>query len=137
MAVKNTIIGQPITREKMERAKQLRRQMTPAEKALWARIHGNRLGGFHFRRQQVIDGFSVDFYCHACALVVEIDGDVHELQKESDARREAHLRLRGFQVVRFRNEEILYRLDRICEKLLDMCESLRHPLPASGRGAGD
>jgi len=44
--------------------------------------------GVHFRRQQVIAGFIVDFYCHKAALVIEVDGNVHDLQQEEDTRRE-------------------------------------------------
>ena len=49
----------------------------------------------HFRRQQVIQGFIVDFYCHKVGLVVEVDGDIHDLQQEEDARREKALRELG------------------------------------------
>ena len=58
--------------------------MTPAEKILWEELRANKLG-VHFRRQQVISGFIVDFYCHKAALVLEVDGDVHDLQQEEDA----------------------------------------------------
>ncbi|MBM3145430.1 MAG: DUF559 domain-containing protein [Chloroflexi bacterium] len=51
------------------------------------RIQANKLG-VHFRRQQVIQRFIVDFYCHRAGLVVEVNGDVHDLQKEEDERRE-------------------------------------------------
>ena len=47
--------------------------MTPAEKLLWQEIRANKLG-VRFRRQQVIQGFIVDFYCHQAGLVVEVDG---------------------------------------------------------------
>jgi very-short-patch-repair endonuclease len=47
--------------------------MTPEEKILWQHLRANRLQGYHFRRQQIIDGFIADFYYHATALVVEID----------------------------------------------------------------
>ena len=70
----NIIIGQRIDPAKAQRARELRRRMTTEEKALWQRLRANRLDGFHFRRQQVIDGFIVDFYCHAASLVVETDG---------------------------------------------------------------
>ena len=57
--------------------------------------------------QQVIAGFIVDFYCHKAGLVVEVDGDVHDLQQEEDARREKVLREMGLRVVRFRNDEVM------------------------------
>jgi very-short-patch-repair endonuclease len=67
------IPGQTVTKEKLERSRQLRREMTPAEKILWQELRGNKLG-VHFRRQQVIAGFIVDFYCHKAGLVIELDG---------------------------------------------------------------
>ncbi len=90
MPVKNIIPGQHVTKEKQQRARELRREMTPAEKILWEELRGNKLG-VHFRRQQVIQGFIVDFYCHRAGLVIEVDGDVHDLQKEEDERREKAL----------------------------------------------
>ncbi len=60
--------------------------MTPPKilRSIWQELRGNKLG-VHFRRQQVIAGFIVDFYCHKAALVVEVDGDIHDLQQEEDA----------------------------------------------------
>lgn len=86
MPIKNIVTNQKVTKEKLQRAKELRREMTPAEKILWEELRANKLGG-HFRRQQVIQGFIVDFYCHKAALVIEVDGDIHDLQKEEDERR--------------------------------------------------
>ena len=50
--------------------------MTPEEKILWGCLRGNKLNGLHFRRQQVIAGYIVDFYCHSVRLVIEIDGKI-------------------------------------------------------------
>src|SRR4051794_32071831 len=86
--IRNIVRGQVVAEEKIERAKELRQDMTPAEKRLWDCLRKNRLDGLHFRRQQVIDGFIVDFYCHAAALVVEIDGEIHEQQAAADAERD-------------------------------------------------
>ncbi|MEO7838798.1 MAG: DUF559 domain-containing protein [Anaerolineales bacterium] len=98
MPVKNIIPGQRVTKEKVERSRELRREMTPAEKRLWQEVRANRLG-VHFRRQQIIAGFIVDFYCHKAALVVEVDGDLHDLQQEEDARRGKVLREMGLTIV--------------------------------------
>jgi len=112
MPVKNIVTGQKVAKAKLERAKELRREMTPAEKILWEELRANKLG-VHFRRQQVIEGFIVDFYCHKSALVVEVDGDVHDLQQEEDARREKALREMGLRVVRFRNDEVMRELSAV------------------------
>lgn len=93
--------------EKNEVARRMRREMTPAEIALWQAVRGNKLDGLHFRRQQVIDGFVADFYCHAINLVVEVDGEIHHVQVEEDRRRERAFALRGLRVVRFTNDQVL------------------------------
>ena len=112
MPVKNIIPGQKVTKEKLERAKELRREMTPAEKLLWQEGRAKKLG-VRFRRQQIIQGFIVDFYCHKSALVVEVDGDVHDLQQEEDARREKALRELGLRVVRYRNDDVVKELSAV------------------------
>ena len=116
MPVKNIIPGQPVTKEKLHRAKELRREMTPAEKILWEELRANKLG-VHFRRQQVIQGFIVDFYCHQAGLVVEVDGDVHDLQKEEDERREKVLSEMGLRIVRFQNDEVVRDLSVVVGKI--------------------
>ncbi len=116
MPVKNIIPGQHVTKEKLQRAKELRREMTPAEKLLWQEVRAKKLG-VRFRRQQVIAGFIVDFYCHKAALVVEVDGDIHDLQKDEDARREKVLREMGLRIVRFRNDEVVKELSAVVGKI--------------------
>jgi len=116
MPVKNINPGQKVTKEKQERARELRRNMTPAEKLLWKEVRANKLG-VHFRRQQVIEGFIVDFYCHKARLVVEVDGDVHDLQKKEDERWEKVLSELGLKIVRFQNTEVLKNLPFVLDKL--------------------
>ena len=88
MPVKNIIPGQKIDPKKLQRARELRREMTPAEQVLWQALRGNKLDGFHFRRQQIITGYIVDFYCHAASLAIELDGEVHLQQQEYDSERD-------------------------------------------------
>ena len=116
MPIKNIVTNQPVTKEKLQRAKELRREMTPAEKILWEELRANKLG-VHFRRQQVVQGFIVDFYCHQAGLVIEVDGDVHDLQKEEDQRREKVLSALGLRVVRFRNDEVINNLSAVVGKI--------------------
>ncbi len=116
MSIKNIVTGQRVTKAKLGRAKELRRAMTPAEKLLWKELRANKLG-VHFRRQQVIQGFIVDFYCHKARLVVEVNGDIHDLQKEEDERREKVLSALGLRVVRFRNDEVVRDLSVVVGKI--------------------
>jgi very-short-patch-repair endonuclease len=125
MPVKNIIPGQSVKKEKLQRAKELRRDMTPAEKILWNELRANKLG-VHFRRQQVIAGFIVDFYCHKADLVIEVDGDIHDLQQEEDIRREKALNELGLQVVRFKNEEVVNNLPPVVEQIREIVFIRKH-----------
>jgi very-short-patch-repair endonuclease len=89
-------------------ARRMRRNPTPSEAAAWSVLRRDGLFGLHFRRQQVIDRFVVDFYCHALRLCLEIDGDVHHApeQREADDVRQARLESLGFEVVRVSADEV-------------------------------
>lgn len=119
MPIKNIISGQRVTKVKLQRARELRRDRTPAEKILWNELRANKLG-VHFRRQQVIAGFIVDFYCHNATLVVEVDGDIHDLQQEEDVRREKVFHEMGLRVVHFRNDEVMRKLSVVVGRIKDM-----------------
>jgi very-short-patch-repair endonuclease len=93
--------------------------MTPAEKILWQELRANKLG-VHFRRQQVIAGFIVDFYCHKAGLVIEVDGGIHNKQKKEDAEREQVLIELGLRVVRFRNEEVMKNLSAVVGNIREL-----------------
>ena len=117
------VTGQKITQEKLERAKQLRRELTPAERKLWGHLRANRLGGWHFRRQQIIAGFIVDFYCHKAGLVIEIDGPIHEEQNIEDSERTQVLIDLGLNVIRFNNRQVMNHLDQVLDYILDSLNS--------------
>jgi len=122
MPVKNVVRGQSVSYEMHERAKKLRREMTPAEKILWKELRTNKLNRLHFRRQQIVHGYFADFYCHQHELIVELDGRIHELQKEYDAEREENLIALGFRIIRFTNEDITGNLKGVLQKIVDACE---------------
>ncbi|HEX9013130.1 MAG TPA: DUF559 domain-containing protein [Anaerolineaceae bacterium] len=97
------ITQQKISGEKLQLAKEFRRKMTPEEALLWVRLRGNKLGGLHFRRQQIVYGFIVDFYCHSAALVIELDGEFHNNQIIEDEARDRIMRDHGLRILRFPN----------------------------------
>ena len=124
MPVKNIVSGQQITKEKFQKAKELRHDMTSAEKVLWNEFRGNKLG-VHFRRQQIIAGFIVDFYCHRAGLVIELDGSVHANQSEEDAHHGKVLNEMGLRVIRFGNGEVEKNLAEVLRKIhAELNESL-------------
>ena len=101
-------------RDVFKNAKELRENMTEAEKQLWSRLNSSQLG-VRFKRQHPIDIFIADFYCHQYKLVVEVDGEYHndEEQLEYDEGRTAELERFGITVIRFTNDEVMANVDRV------------------------
>jgi very-short-patch-repair endonuclease len=92
-----------------ERARHLRKNQTIAEEKLWFELRALKPRGYHFRRQVPLEGYIVDFACLSRYLVIEVD-DVQHGEPDMlsrDAARDAHLRWRGFNVLRFSNSEVL------------------------------
>jgi len=127
MTIKNTIKGQKVSQQKVQQAKTLRRQQTPAEQALWQKLRRNQICGLHFRRQQLLSGFIVDFYCYSIGLIIEIDGDIHKLQTEHDAERQDILVSQGFTILRFKNEQVLTSIDDVVVAISEMCVERMRP----------
>lgn len=105
-----------------DRARQMRNEPTPFEKALWLRLGGSQLGGFKFRRQIVLAPWIVDFFCSAKGLIIEIDGNTHDA--EADRRRDAILLQRGFHVLRFTNQDVGSNVDGVLERILAKVSAL-------------
>ncbi|GIV44803.1 MAG: hypothetical protein KatS3mg035_1926 [Bacteroidia bacterium] len=115
----------------IEKAKEMRSKPTPAEDALWQQLRAKNIDA-KFRRQHIIGRFIVDFVCLDKLLVVEVDGDIHDYQKEEDAKRTAVLEEKGFKVIRFRNEEVLADTENVLIKLkqeLEARPSIKESLP--------
>ena len=98
--------GQRIDPIKLALAKEFRRDPTKEERLLWNEIRRERLGGLHFRRQQVISGFIVDFYCAAARLAVELDGPVHAGRMKEDAQRDRALAELGIRTLRIDTQTV-------------------------------
>ena len=103
-------------------AREMRRSLTPSESLLWQSLRRRRLGGFRFRCQHPVGPFVLDFYCPACRLVVEVDGPVHEAEKEQDQARTQQLNAYGYRVLRFHNEEVFNSMDAVLERILQAAQ---------------
>ena len=125
MKVKHIVRGGLVSQQKAKQARQNRRRATEAERSLWRKLKGNQLGGFHFRRQQVVRGFIVDFYCCEASLVVEVDGRSHRSMADYDRERAYVLEGVGHKVIWFSNEDLRRRL--VLEEILAECERRRVP----------
>jgi very-short-patch-repair endonuclease len=98
-----------------ERARQLRANLTDAERRLWSRLRLKQIDGHRFRRQVSIGPYIADFVCLDAKLVIEVDGGQHNDSTEKDARRTALMEAQGFRVVRFWNDEVLGNTDGVLD----------------------
>ena len=102
------------------RAREMRRKMTPAELKLWSRIRGDQLGGLRFRRQHPVGPFITDFFCPEKRLVGEVDGDTHfePGAEQEDRKRTAYLAELGLHELRFTNVDVLTNVDGVVAEIM-------------------
>lgn len=97
----------------LERARELRRDMSMVERLLWSRLRRRDKAGVVFRRQHVIGPFVADFCCPKARLVIELDGRSHATNAAHDDARTTYLESAGYRVIRFFNEDVLNRMDEV------------------------
>jgi very-short-patch-repair endonuclease len=111
------------------KARDLRKNLTDAERILWQHLRLRQMGEFKFRRQQPIDNYIVDFVCFERRLIVEIDGGHHSEQSGRDAKRDEWLKKQGFTILRFWNNEVLKEIEAVKEKILSVLDPCSNPPP--------
>ena len=91
----------PANAESYERARTMRKALTPPEARLWVALKGRQLG-VRFRRQHPIGPYLLDFYCPQAKVAVEVDGLMHSGAERAahDARRTIWLAQQGVRVIR-------------------------------------
>ena len=108
-----------------DRAKELRCNMTLAEKRFWFGVlKSNQLKNYKFLRQRIINHYIVDFFCEKLNLVVEIDGKIHEKKIEYDSTRTRVLMKYKLIVVRFTNKEVMHDIDGVKNKFIEIIKTL-------------
>ena len=117
------MISSPYNHQLRKLARELRKQMTPAERLLWERLRGRRLGGYKFVRQWVLLDRIVDFYCHESSLIIELDGEVHlnEDIRVRDFDRDVQARISGYETIRVPNSKVLLEINSVCDDILQQC----------------
>jgi very-short-patch-repair endonuclease len=98
-------------------AKILRENMTKSEKLLWEQLKSKQICGLRFRRQHPIAFFIADFYCHEAKLVIELDGEIHNQQREYDDGRSAEMEKYFIKVKRFTNSEIENNIEEVIKDI--------------------
>ncbi|HSW90119.1 MAG TPA: DUF559 domain-containing protein [Patescibacteria group bacterium] len=101
------------------RARSLRIESTSQERKLWSALRAHRFFGKHFKRQQSLGPYVTDFYCHACKLIIEIDGAQHGLEegKKYDEYRTQYFTQLGYRVLRFWNNDVDNAIEKVLENI--------------------
>ena len=99
-------------------ARENRRNATLAETVLWEYLRDNALG-IKFLRQHIIGDYIVDFVSRQKELIIEVDGGYHSerRQQAEDEIREYVLEEMGYHIIRFSNDEVLYNIDYVIERI--------------------
>ena len=97
----------------VQRARELRKEHTPAEAKLWGILRNRGLGGYKFKRQTTIGTYIVDFSCSDAKLIIELDGGQHLEQEEYDLQRTVFLESQGYRVLRFWNNDVMNNIDGV------------------------
>jgi very-short-patch-repair endonuclease len=123
----------PFSRNLKPFARELRKNMTEAERALWSKLRRKQLNGRIFYRQKNIGNYIVDFYCPGAKLIVELDGGQHysETGKAKDEIRDEYLANLGLRVLRFSDLDVLKDMDGV---LAVLYENTKSPLPPFRKG---
>ncbi len=126
-----------VSKRKRDFARELRQRATDAERRAWEVLRDRRCLGLKFRRQQVIRGFIVDFYCAELRLAIELDGAAHEDPEHMfrDSVRDMVLASEA-EVLVVAIPNALVSEERV-RTLLQVVRNARHlPLSLKGEGAG-
>lgn len=116
-----------------DKASELRKNATFAERVLWKHLRNRQLCGYQFMRQKPIDNYIVDFYCSKLSLVIEINGITHNDKQQYDMRREKRLKELGLKVMNFNGYYVINNInetiDMISDKVLELQINLQPPTP--------
>jgi 5-methyltetrahydrofolate--homocysteine methyltransferase len=115
-------------------AREMRNKPTEAEKMLWNILYNKGIDGHKFRRQHIIGNYIADFICLKSNLIIEVDGSIHQLPENqaSDVERTKWLLSQGYRVIRFKNEEVLFEIEKVIERI--SANLVASPSGAGGAG---
>ena len=118
---KKLIKMKPYNKNLKQTSRDLRNNMTEAEKLLWSKLRNKQILGVQFYRQKPILNFIVDFYCPSANLVIECDGSQHYTNEglEADRVRDEALAQLGLRVLRFNNGQVLREIDGVVQVIFD------------------
>jgi adenine-specific DNA-methyltransferase len=119
------------------RARELRKNPTEAERALWKGLRFRKLEGHKFRRQQPIGPYIVDFVCLEKRLIIEVDGGQHSKNVAYDLKRDAWLEAQGFSILRFWDHQVFKESEAVLEAVMKALSLNLNPPPQSSPARGE
>ncbi len=123
------------SKEIQNRARELRKNMTSAEKKLWSVLRAKQLDGLYFRRQHAVGSYIVDFFCAKENLVIEVDGGSHLEQVEYDKERTRWLEEeKGYRVIRFTNDDVFKSINEVAERIREVVKGPHLASPVNEGG---
>ncbi len=104
------------------RARDLRKRMSPTEIRLW-RVLRLRPEGLKFRKQHPFGPFVLDFFCRTAAVAIEVDGSAHDFKPMADAdrRRDKWVQQQGVETLRIPAEEVRENLEGVVIHIVNRC----------------
>jgi very-short-patch-repair endonuclease len=110
----------PYKKELREFARELRKNMTDAERLIWSKVRKGQLKGHQFYRQKILGNYIVDLFCPAAKLVIEIDGGQHCTPEgiKKDKLRDEYLGSLGLTVLRFSDSDVLKNIEGVLARIL-------------------
>ena len=105
-----------------QRSRDLRNNLTDAEKKLWQKLRNKQINDHKFRRQFVLGNYIVDFICLDKRLIIEVDGGQHMDNVNYDLQRDEWLKNQNFKVLRFWNNQVLNEIDSVLEVIVKNLE---------------
>ncbi|MFB3851561.1 MAG: endonuclease domain-containing protein [Acidobacteriota bacterium] len=102
-----------------QNARELRKNMTIAERKLWSKLRSKSVKGTKFYRQKIIGNYIVDFYCHKAKMVIELDGGQHYFgeRRQKDSVRDRYLKAIGIKVLRFSDRDVLTNIEGVLQRI--------------------
>jgi very-short-patch-repair endonuclease len=102
------------------------KELTPAERKLWAYLRRNKLSGVNFRRQHAVGNYVTDFCSPKAKLIIELDGSQHLEQEAYDKERTKYLESQGYKVIRFWNDQVMNDIEGVIRAIIFAMEPETH-----------
>ena len=110
-------------------AQENRKEGTKGEAIMWSELlRARKMCGYQFNRQFIIDNYIVDFICRKLNLIIEIDGQSHDTNGVYDFNRQKYLESKEYQVIRFSESELVYRLKNVAIVIQTAIEQIEEKL---------